>query len=399
MKQGKSGVDIIEKDLMLPNALYSVPRRGRSSIGLTLPPIAEANVQTINESNVTNPAELVIKRSLNTSFYNQVVYRYDEDSLEDDFLTGLVVVDEDSVARINFEDKPLKIDARGFRKGNGTENLIRRQAERVLDRYKFAADRIDNVKVTLGTGFNIDVTDTVIFGSPALQIADGINASRNFQPRVMECINKEFDLQGRVTLSLLDTSFSTEGRYGIVGPSSFVSSYASNLLILKRSFSTIASEQLKWADYIEEKILIRSEDFTTQEVVTLLGLVPGNQNAIAISTPTIAITENMIVELAPYDDAGPISKAVHCFLTPQIEITDVTSTLIVEVDLPSVLFVGCVVEVASPTYSNISREVKVAAIDGNEVTFDRELSYTPSIGDFINLIGFVSDESFPYRIL
>lgn len=399
MKSGATGVDIIEKDLMLPNALYAIPRKGRSSLGLTLPPIAEANVQVIDERNVTNPTGLTITRSITSNFYNKIIYTFDEDSLEDKTLTNLVVVDEDSIGRIEFENKPLKINARGFRRGNGTEAIIRRQAERILDRYKFAAESISGVQVTLGAGFNIDVADTVIFGSPALQISDQKNGDRAFRPRVMECVNKTFDIGGRVTLDLLDTSFSVEGRYGIVSPSSFIQSYSSNLLVLKKSFTTISSEQNKWVDYIGESILIHNADYTVSETLTLEGLSLGNPNAIVISTPTIAITEDMVVDLANYEKAGNVSKAVHCFFTPIAEITVVTSTTVVEVADPSVFFVGAVCEVHSPDYANISREVKILSIDGDELTFDRALSYTPSMGDNIDLIGFVSDESFPYRII
>ena len=399
MKDGQSGVDIIEKDLMLPNALYAIPRKGRSSLGLTLPPIAEANVQVIDERNVTNPTQLTITRSITSSFYNQVVYSFDEDSLEDKNLGGLIVVDEDSINRISFENKPLKINARGFRRGNGTEAIIRRQAERILDRYKFAAEKISGVQVTLGAGFNIDVADTVIFGSPALQISDQKNGDRAFRPRVMEVVNKTFDIAGKITLDLLDTAFSVEGRYGIVSPSSYTQSYSSNLLVLKKSFTTISSEQAKWTDYVGENILIHNEDYSVSEVVRLEGLSPGNPNGIVISTPTISITADMIVDLAPHDDAGNVSKAVHCFFTPLAEITAVTSTTVLEVADPSVFFVGAVCEVHSPDYANISREVKILLINGDELTFDRALSYTPSIGDNIDLIGFVSDESFPYRII
>lgn len=399
MKSGQTGVDIIEKDLMLPNALYSIPRKGRSSLGLTLPPIAEANVQLINETNVTNPTNLTITRSITSNFYNKVVYKFDEDSLENKNLAGLVVIDEDSINQISFENKPLTVVARGFRRGNGTEAIIRRQAERILDRYKLAAESVDNVQVTLGAGFNIDVADTVIFGSPALQISDQKNGDRAFRPRVMEVINKTFDVGGKITLSLLDTAFSVEGRYGIVSPSSFVQSYSSNLLVLKKSFTTISSEQVKWSDYIGENLLIRNEDFSVSEIIKLQGLSPGNANAIIIDTPTITITENMIVDLANYDEAGNVSRAVHCFFTPLAEITDVTSTTVVEVADPSVFFVGAVCEVHSPDYANISREVKILSISGDELTFDRALSYTPSVGDEIDLIGFPIDESFPYRLI
>jgi hypothetical protein len=399
MKTGMTGIDIIQQDLMLPNALYSIPRRGRSSVGLMLPPIAESNVQVLDEKNITNPSELRISRSINESFYNKVVYAFDEDSLEDDLLGGIVTIDEDSINRINFENKPFKVTARGFRKGNGTEAIIRRQSERVLDRYRFAAEKIEGVKVLLGTGFNIDVSDTVIFGSPALQITDVNRGDRSFAPRVMEVVNKTFDVKGRITIDLLDTSFSTNGRYGIVGPSSYTSSYADGLLVLKRSFTSIAGEQNKWVDYVGENIQIRDTDFNFVSIVRLIGVSSGNPNALVISAPDITVNADYIVELAPYDSAGSISKAVHPYFTPQVNITAITSQTEIEVDRPEVFFEGSTIEIHSAGYADISRDVSVLSIDGSMITLDRAPSFTVGIGDFIELVGFVSDEGLPYRIL
>jgi hypothetical protein len=399
MKTGMTGIDIIQQDLMLPNALYSIPRRGRSSIGLMLPPIAETNVQVLDEKNITNPSELRISRSINESFYNKVVYAFDEDSLEDDLLGGIITIDEDSVNRINFENKPFKVTARGFRKGDGTEAIIRRQSERVLDRYRFAAEKIEGVKVLLGTGFNIDVSDTVIFGSPALQITDVNRGDRSFAPRVMEVVNKTFDVKGRITIDLLDTSFSTNGRYGIVGPSSYASSYADGLLVLKRSFTSIAGEQNKWVDYVSENIQVRDANFNFVSIVRLIGVSSGNPNALVISAPDITVNADYIVELAPYDSAGSISKAVHPYFTPQVNITAITSQTEIEVDRPEVFFEGSTIEIHSAGYADISRDVTVLSIDGSVITLDRAPSFTVGIGDFIELVGFVSDEGLPYRIL
>lgn len=398
IKDGITGTDLIEKDLMKPNALYSVPRKGRSSIGLTLPPLAEAQTQVIDHTNVINPSQLKITRSINNNFYNSVVYSFNEDSLEDKFLSGEVVLDAASTERIKAKNRPLKIEARGFRRGNGTEALIRRQAERILDRYKFAAESIKGIQVTLGVGFNLDVTDTVIFGSPELQISDGKNGTRNFTPRVMEVVNKTFDISGKVNIDLLDTSFSSLGRYGVISPSSYVSSYADNLLILKRSFTTTGGEQIKWSDYVGELLNIHNEDYSVQITVTLVALSAGNPNGIVISTPSVPILEDYLVDIANYDIAEGKTKAIHCFFTPEVTITSGASVVEFDVSDASTLFVGAVIEVHSPDFSNQSPEVRIDNINGLTITTG-DLGFTPANGDIINLIGFKEDEGLPYRII
>ena len=398
VKGGITGTDLIEQDLMKPNALYSVPRKGRSSIGLTLPPLAESRTQVIDHTNVINPASLKITRSINNNFYNSVIYSYNEDSLEDKFLSGEIVIDSDSLNRIKAKNRPLKIEARGFRKG-ATQALIRRQAERILDRYKFAAESIKGIQVTLGVGFNLDITDTVIFGSSELQIADGKNGTRQFVPRVMEVTNKTFDISGKVTIDLLDTSFSPLGRYGVISPSSYVSSYASNLLILKRSFTTTSGEQIKWSDYVGEFLNIHNEDYSVQLTVTLTGLSPGNPNALIISSPSGAILEDYFVDIANYDVAEGKTKSIHCFLTPEVTVSSGASGTEFVVSDASTLFVGAVIEIHSPNFSNQSAEVRITDITGTLIEVDKDLGFTPSSGDLINLIGFKEDNGLPYRII
>jgi hypothetical protein len=398
IKSGVTGNDFIEKDLMKPNALYSIPRKGRSSIGLTLPPLAEAQTQVIDHTNVINPTQLKITRSINDNFYNSVVYSYNEDSLEDKFLSGEIVIDANSLDRIKAKNRPLKIEARGFRRGGGTEPLIRRQAERILDRYKFAAESIRGIQVTLGVGFNIDITDTVIFGSPELQISDGKNGTRSFTPRVMEVVNKTFDISGKVTIDLLDTSFSSLGRYGVISPSSYVSSYASNLLILKRSFTTTGGEQIKWSDYIGELLNIHSQDYSVEISVRLVGLAGGQPNGIIITDPSAPILEDYLVDIANYDVAEGKTKAIHCFFTPEVTIASGTNSTLFTVYDSSDLFVGAVIEVHSLDFSNQSPDVRIISIVGTTIETG-DLGFTPADGDVINLVGFKEDEGLPYRIL
>ena len=214
----------------------------------------------------------------------------------------------------------------------------------------------------------------------------------------MEVVNKTFDTSGKVTIDLLDTSFSSLGRVGVVSPSSYVSSYASNLLILKKSFTTVSGEQAKWSDYIGEFLNIHNEDYSVQITVTLVAVSPGNPNAIVISNPATPILEDYLVDIANYDVADGKTKAIHCFLTPEVVVLAGTNSTEFTVSDASALFVGAVVEIHSPDFANQSTEVRILSIVGTTITV-ADLGYTPANGDLINLVGFIEDEGLPYRII
>jgi hypothetical protein len=106
------------------------------------------------------------------------------------------------------------------------------------------------------------------------------------------------------------------------------------------------------------------------------------------------------VDIPQYDDAAPIHKTTHCYFAPQALVTaNATLQNQITVDLPALFFEGAIIRVHSPTYSNHSVETTVASIAGSVLTLADDLGYLPSIDDEVELIGFVSDESLPYRIL
>jgi hypothetical protein len=115
IKSSQNATDIIAKDLFFPNGLYTIPRKGRVSVGRTTPPLAEFQTQTLNKDNIVDPAKIKLGRSVNRNFYNTLIYRYDEDSLEDRTLENIIVLSQESINQINFPNKPLEIVAKGFR--------------------------------------------------------------------------------------------------------------------------------------------------------------------------------------------------------------------------------------------------------------------------------------------
>jgi len=153
------GKDLIENELYYPSGLYSLPRKGRSGVGYTSPPLAVSEIKTLDESNIKDPKNLRIKRSVNKWFYNNIIYKYEIDSLEDKFLDNKITVSADSINRIKTGNKSLTIKSLGLRSNPVTSNLIDRVSRNLLNRYQFASDYVPNVKVLPSVGFNIEVGD------------------------------------------------------------------------------------------------------------------------------------------------------------------------------------------------------------------------------------------------
>lgn len=405
LKDTTNAKDFLEKDIYFPNSMFSVPRRGRSSCNMTLPPLAEFNTRVVNENNVVNTKSLKVSRSINRNLYSAIVYRFNEDSLEDKLLGGETVLSAESVGRIPIRTKQLVIDARGFRDGVEERHLIRRNANRFLERYRFGAEYINNVEVFFGQAFNIDVGDVVIFGSPNMKLSDSTLASRNFQPRLFEVVNRNVQIkQGKVKLDLLNTSFSLDGRYGIMAPASIFKSLSGDRMVLFNSFSTPQGEneaRFKWSDYVGNDLIIRSEDFSIVEKFRLLAIDTVNPNTIVVQGITITPTEGMIVTVPDYGNGdreeNALVKKLHCFQNPETEITAVVDQSEFDVDDASLFFENCVITVYESEFVEQSQDATVSEVSGNTIKLLTPLSITPVVGYKITLIGFASDEGLPYR--
>ena len=90
LKDTINGKDFIETEMYKPCALYSLPRKGRASLGYHVGPLPNVEIKTLNKDNITNPGQLSLKRTINKNFYNSIVYKFDERVLTDDFATGFI---------------------------------------------------------------------------------------------------------------------------------------------------------------------------------------------------------------------------------------------------------------------------------------------------------------------
>jgi hypothetical protein len=403
LKDTISGKDLINKEIMYPAACYSIPRKGRVSIGKTKPPILKFESKTLDESTVLNAASLSIDRSVLDNFYNAVIYKFNEDAVEDKFTSGRVVISENSFNRITSGVKPFLVESKGIRKTTDNLVVIENNTQRILDRYQFGAESLKGVKVPFSVGWGLEVGDTCVIKD--LQLLDSKTGERGLAARVMEVTNRSFNFKtGEITIDIVDTAYGVDGRYGVISPSSQVTSAStSSSLVLKKSFSTTALEleRDKWLDYVGLRIKVRSADFTDVEETVFTGFSPGNSNILLVDPPlSFTPSEDYIIEVADYDTADDYNKIAHVYFNPQLKVTaNAGSETVFDVSDGSLLYIGCVVRVHSFDYVDDSVEAVVTNIVGDTITVDRALGFNPQIDDEVDLIGFVSDQAAPYRIL
>lgn len=408
----EKGTEFINTQIYWPSGCYQLFRQGRASIGITLPPLAQLDTKTLNSINVRDPSKIAISRSTNKNFYNSVVYKFEENVLDQRFLQGRVFVSEDSQNRIRrVGNRPLTIEARGVRRDLAPENTIETQSRRFLDRYQFAAEVLQ-IKVLFGVGFNLEVGDIVIFGNEDLKISDVKQGNRNFQPRLMEITNKSMRIStGEIVLELTDTAFNLDGRYGVIGPSSLVGTGSTTTVIkITDSYGNAdgadGNESFKWIPYIGSQVLVRTRDWSYSETVTLVEFDASDPYSMVV-TPALsgAPSAGYIVDTPMYPTGTDpeemlLYKAVHVFWDPQVEVVSGASGTEFDVGAGDVgkFFVGSIIYLHNADYSVLSEEVRVTDITGTTITVDEDLGFTPSSSELVELIGF-PDEGLPYRWL
>lgn len=408
IKDTINGKDFLSEQIYVPSGFYSIPRKARASVGITLPPIAEDDILTLDEVNVVRASELRPTRSVDKNFYNAYVIKYDEVSFLEKFASAKVFYSADSQNRIkNVGNRPSTIEAKGLRSGGSTDTVIRINSRRFLERYEFASEYISNVKVLFKDGFKTDIGDTVVFGSPGLKVTDIKYGSKDFQPKLYEIVNKKLDLKtGDITLDILSTNFEIDGRYGVVSPSSLIESGNTNSVIIKDSYSTAFpnKEKDKWEDYIGEKVYIHNQNYTVGEEITLLGFDPQNDYKMLFDgNLSFTPDSSFVVDIPFYPDSTDSKinskyKLIHCFFDPQLTVLNPISQTVFDVSDPSKVFVGSILRVHNDDFSVDSQEVKVNDITGSTVTTDKALGINPLIGYKIDLIGF-KDKGLPYRLI
>lgn len=406
------GDEFLEKEIYRPSGCFAIPRRGRSSVGKTMPPLTDPNTVKLDENNIVDPSQITVERSFSDNFYNSLIYNFEEDPVERKFTRGVVRLFSDSLNRIkNVKNIPYKIESAGLRDTPETREKIELQNRRIRDRYQYGAELIADVPVFYKDGIGIEVGSTVIFGSAKLMISDSSNGSRKFRPRVMEVINARKNIYaGTVSLTLLDTAFAADAKYGVIAPGSLIDEGATvNRLPLKKGLATgeLENETSKWKQFVGQPVIVRSYSWDVQYLTVFRGFDVGRPNVMIVNPPLPNIPlKDFVVETAPYDDsspeAGDLWKAVNVFFNPTANVVSSPSANQIEVSSEDVqkFRLRSPVEIHNEDWSKWTKDlgIYVTDITDNVLTLSRSVDFPVTAGFVIELIGF-KDGGMPYRSL
>jgi len=405
-----SGEDI-NTQIYWPSALYSLPRKGRASIGITFPPLADSNTVTLDADRVKNGSKIITTRSVNKDFYNAIVYKIDKENLGDKYKSGVATFLADSISRFKRKGiQKLQIESLGMRENGATIDLINRNTQRIKDRYQFAAESID-LEVDFRSGFAIEVGDTVVMGDEKLKFVDIESGDRKPSQKIYECVQKRMNIKtGSIQLTLQQTNYNTDGRYGVIGPSSYINTGSTASVIkLKRSFGTSDTqfEIAKWRDFVGQPVIVHNDDWTIfgeSFIDSVGGLTADFLNL----SPALPFTpgENYLLEMPFYPEnpdpkfAQPW-KQIHVFIGPQVSVTSGVSQFIFNVALADApkFFIGCQLVVHDEGFTVVSPESKVTDISGGQITVETDLGFVPSNIHLVDLIGVSADGGAPYRYI
>lgn len=396
IKDGINARDFISKELYYPYGMYQLPRKARASVGYTIAPLSLFQTKTIDSTNILNPENIRPIRSTNENFFNNIQYKFNEHTLDDKFLTGEVVIGEDSFNTIKTGSSPLKIEAKAFRDTAEVRTFIKSQAIRFLDRYQFAAEKI-KVELSYQEGFNLEIGDRVVFDGASVDVFLYSDGSRSPQASVMEVTNKSMDIinGGGIKLELTNTAYGIAGRFVTTAPSTIlgVGSSTTNLVLTKSFGNTLDNEAIKWTDFVGSQALIHNDDWTYQELVTIDAL--GN-DTLAISGLSVTPASGLILDTPSYDDLSLELKALHGCNSPQVAVvTGAINSVDVAPGDVGKFFIGTSVQVHNDDYTD-SKQTTVIDITGNTITVKDEFGFTPLLDYKIDLIGFASDSGKPY---
>ncbi len=324
IKDTIEGKEFLEKELYLPMGGYALPRKSRASMGYHSGPLPSDELITIDNTSCVNPEKLKVRRSIGKNFYNTIIYKFDQDVLEDKFLYGLITTDTDSKARIRVGNKSLIIESTGMRRAIGGLNSADMAATRLLNRYRYAAEFLDDVKVKFSVGFKIETGDSIILDGTNLNLSDTANSRRGAGPRLYEVINKKLNIKtGDITLSLVDANISLDARYALISPASEIASAVDQrTFTIQSSFNSQfgANEGRKWKRYIGCGIKIRNDDFSVDGDAIIEDVVG---NVITLDADIgFPIVAGYIMELSTYNNQNSTIKLFYTFMTDEAAFDD-----------------------------------------------------------------------------
>lgn len=295
--------EYLEKHIYSPIACYSLPRKSKASVGYHIGPIPGQDIVTLNTTNIKNPSKQKLKRSTNNQFYNEIIYKFEEDATTERFLSNLITISATSKNRIPGANKTLIVEAKGLRDAAGGEATAQLHSNRRLSRYQFGAEVL-NVSALFEVGFNLEIGDIVVYDGTDLKMPDTLSGERDIAPRFYEIQNKEFNFKtGDTSFTMVDTSFSTAARYCLIGHSSNISlGISTTQFVIEESYASTFGpfEYRKWQNLTNCSVKIRNADSSVSEDTVI---VSAGTNTITVS-PALSFTPSagMIMELSDYND-------------------------------------------------------------------------------------------------
>jgi len=408
LKDTVSVKEFINEQILLPSAMYSVPRKGKISVKYTSAPLYDPNIALFSFDNVKNPSTLAPIRTVNRNFYNSILYKFNEDSLTDKLINGVATLSASSTNRIEAPNKTLKINAKGMRDNPDTRIILQRNANSLLKRYQFAAESF-NLSVPLRVGLNVEVGDIVVFGGSEFQMTDITTGTRNFKERLFEVTNRNFNWKtGGLEFTIVDTNYSNDVRYATFSPTSKILSGTTTQVLVEDSYATLgilgAKEADKWRSLVGKDVMVHPPDWSVFYYSKLVEIDSGNPWLFKLDPPLASTPiAGWELDIAHYDnidlDDGLV-KSIHLFwdatLTIVTGISDVQFT-VSALDAAK-LFVGGLVQVHNEDYSIDSGTEfkKITSIAGVTITVEASLGFTPSPGQLVDAVGFTIDDGKPY---
>lgn len=402
-----SGKQWIESQLFLPAGCYSITRKGKLAVNLTLPPIGASNVQTLDHTNILDPKSITIERAINTRrYFNEIQYQYDKNDAGE-YLNTRIVIDSLSLSNITISTV-LPIAADGVRTNLDADVLVDRQGQLLIQRYKNAALYLE-CQVNWRVGSLIETGDTVILNDNGqLHISNFATGTRNLGSVLFEVIKCTKDVKGgKVSLGLLSgLSYLTTDRFGSVTPTSNINPAQSTTASIKivPSFGDLygAAEYRKWTDAVGYHVAIHPTDYSQYYETKLVSAGPNNVLMLNPPLPVVP-SDNWVIDIAYYPTDTDIVtdrylKQVYCHFTYDIVVaSDVsTSQFTVNASDAYAFRVGNPIYYHSYDYSTLSSETTISGVSGNLISVEPSFDVIPSDGGRVGLIGYL-DGGQPYR--
>ena len=389
-----NGKDFVDAELYFPSGIYSIIRGAKIGCKFTRAPLSSEGTVLFNSSNIIDITKIKTQRTTARFRYNSVVYKFEKSVRDGEFKAGVINVNPTAQARIDNTRDTLKIESTGLRRQGDTTSLIERQTNRFYQRYQYGATIYKGVKVLFQDAFNLEIGDVIEFGGTDVLIPD-LTAGTTYTPRkFLEIISKKQDIiSGVISFDCLETGFDLNARYGVISPSSFITSNSTTTeLELELSFFTgqVVTEREKWEGFVGERIRVRSEDYTFDEIVTIDSLSNTNEEVLVV-TPALSMAPvaGWLVEIPQYDESDAsidaAYKARFTYNNYEDTIVSVTNDSTFEVNEGSQYEAGMFIQVRSQDYTNDTGDfgVEIASVSTNTITLLEDLPFTPAIGDAV----------------